>query len=386
MKHVLNAVLVAVVVLTLAQCVKPGLNEANQQLATPDLTQADYMDAAFLDARLNVEFLPTNLFTGTGTSGSGFGFGGGFGGSAVQNELFLLDNATIALGRVLFYDPRLSINNNIACGSCHNQDKSFTDGKAKSQGTVGVETDRNAMGLCNLAFDGGHFWRNEEVPLEEMLLGPVSQHIEMGTSDMEALAVELAATDYYPALFQQAFGSSTINATKIQRAMGHFLGRMVSFDAPIDRDQLDPTQRHGQAIFNTNCGGCHRVEFTSLTVSAEYYNPAPAMPRVSNIGLDVNDALAARAGGFKIPLLRNVAVSAPYMHDGRFTTLEQVIDHYNTGIQLNPNLDPRLINTDGSPLRMNMTAYDKSALKSFLESLTDVSFLNDQRFSDPFKQ
>jgi cytochrome c peroxidase len=391
MKHWFTALSIAAAALLLAQCVKPELNSANQLLTTPDLTEINFLDDAFKQARMNNEFAQTNLFIGTQPQDP-------FLSSFQSNELSLLDNATIALGRVLFYDPRLSINNDVSCGSCHNATLSFSEPREKSIGVVGVKTDRNAMAICNLAFNSGHFWRNEEVPLEQTLLGPVTQHIEMGTSDLDALSKELVATDYYPALFQKAFGTSDVSPDRIRRAMTHFLGRLISLDAPLDRDVLTPQQIHGQAVFNANCSTCHTVSAQSMSVSSGYGGDSDGLNfsddvssngggntlKVSNIGLDLHDPIAARAGGFKIPGLRNIEVTGPYMHDGRFKTLDEVIDHYSTGIKLNPNLDKRLINTDGSAKNMNFTPYDKAALKAFLGALTDPTFLNDARFANPF--
>jgi cytochrome c peroxidase len=302
-----------------------------------------------------------------------------------------ITNAGATLGRVLFYDQRLSHNDGVSCSSCHQQEHDFSDPRTKSVGFAGGETGRHSMGLSNGAYyaNGRFFWDERAATLEDQVLRPIQDPVEMGM-DLPRLTAKLAATAFYPTLFQNAFGTPEVTADRISKSLSQFVRSMVSYQSKFDAAVAAGTpgapnyaaagytqqEIDGAAIFHGGgrCSQCH------TTV-------AQIGDRARNIGLDANDAAdpgtAAGLGQFKTPSLRNSAVRAGYMHDGRFTTLEEVVEFYSTGVQNNPNLDPRLI-LAGQPFRPNFSAYDKAALIAFLETLTDQSFLSNELFSNPF--
>lgn len=310
------------------------------------------------------------------------------------------------LGRVLFYDKALSLNNTIACASCHKQENGFADPEVFSIGFEGGITGRNSMGLTNARYysRGAFFWDERAASLEEQVLMPIQDHVEMGMS-LDVLTEKLENVDYYPDLFQLAFGDEKINAGRISKALAQFIRSMVSFQSKYDEGLINmrPGQNPGTTPFTnftdienlgkalffsqrTNCAACHGT--------INFVAPTPF-----NNGLDINSSdngIGGISGDlrdnalFKVNSLRNIETTAPYMHDGRFATLAEVIEHYNSGIQPHPNLAPQL-RVRGNrgpdnvqPIRMNLTEQEKQALVAFLNTLTDQNFLQDERFSDPF--
>lgn len=296
-----------------------------------------------------------------------------------------------ALGRVLFYDTRLSVNNTVSCGSCHVQKHAFADPNRFSRGFDGRLTDRHAMNLVNLRFHprDRFFWDERGTSLEAMVLLPVENRLEMG-QDPAKLPGILANDAHYPALFRQAFGDDVITKERIAWALAQFLRSMVSCQSKYDDGRaatrsagadfpnFTTQENRGKALFLRNCAACHMPD-----QEAHFVMVAPA-----NTGLDedtehadggVGDiTLSPRElGQFKSPGLRNVEVAGPYMHDGRFATLEAVIDHYSSGGKSHPNRDVRV-----QP--MKFTDSERAALVAFLKTLTDHTFLTDPKFSDPF--
>jgi cytochrome c peroxidase len=319
------------------------------------------------------------------------------------------------LGRVLFYDPRLSINNSVSCGSCHKQALAFTDQTSLSLGFENKTTTRNSMPIQNIVainftgipdpFGGSSlptalFWDGRQNNLEAMVLEPIQNHIEMGTVDLNQLALEIAAIPDYPTLFQKAFPGQGITITPgtIGRALAAFLVSIRStgskFDVFLNTGAgLTDLELQGRGLFfdKYDCNSCHQLQSPingyQLAGSGEFGG-------FSDIGLDPEptDGGAFRStnnpadkGKFKIPSLRNVALTSPYMHDGRFETLEEVMDHYSEGIKGSENLDPRLRTIDGGPKQFNIPVADQQAMVAFLNSLTDHQMIRDVKFSDPFK-
>jgi len=302
------------------------------------------------------------------------------------------------LGRVLFYDKILSINNTIACASCHRQSLSFADDRSFSVGFSGANTLRNSMSLINVKYykNGKFLWDERGLTLETQTLLPIVDHIEMGMTNLDTLVNRLKNTTYYPLLFEKAFGSQTISSDKAGNALAQFVRSIISFRSKFDEGRtlinsvrspypnFTPEENEGKQLFFTllNCSGCHKTEtFTS---------PSPKNNGLENpsvdpgVGAITNDPL--QNGNFKVPSLKNVELTAPYMHDGRFATLEEVIEHYNSGLQAHPNLSSQLRNPDNTPARLNLTPVQKSALLSFLKTLTDRSVTMDVKFSSPFKK
>jgi cytochrome c peroxidase len=297
-------------------------------------------------------------------------------------------DAGAALGRVLFYDRRLSANDAVSCSSCHLQFAGFGDTARLSRGHKGRETRRHSMALANVRFiaTGGFFWDQRAKTLEQQVLMPIQDSIEMGMS-LPDLQRKLNLISYYPALYDAAFGSPEITIERTARALAQFLRTLVSADSPFDRafstpnvapdlSNLTPLQQAGSLVFRrSGCTVCH-VSSSQIVVSA------------MNSGLDAEPAdTGAGRGMFRAPSLRNVAVRAPYMHDGRFKTLDEVIDFYSSGVQANPHLDLRLRNrATQEPRRLDLSAEDRAALKAFLHTLTDSTFLSAPEFSDPFRR
>lgn len=310
-----------------------------------------------------------------------------------------ITNAGATLGRVLFYDERVSHNDGLSCSSCHKQENDFSDPAAKSVGFEGGLTGRHSMGLSNGAYyaNGKFFWNERAASLEDQVLMPIQDPVEMGTN-LQQLTAELAATTFYPQLFQNAFGTPEVTTDRISKSLAQFVRSMVSYQSKFDAAvsagapgspnyaAASYTQQEidGAAIFHGGgrCSQCH--------ATAAQVGNAP-----HNIGLDADNSadvgvLPAGAGQFKTPSLRNSEARDGYMHDGRFTTLEQVVEFYSSGIQNNPNLDGRLRllpnNPNSAPFNPNFTQEQKEALVAFLKTLTDQSFLNNSIFSDPFVQ
>ena len=300
----------------------------------------------------------------------------------VENEV---TNAGAQLGRVLFHDVRLSGDNSVSCASCHRQAAGFGDTTKSSQGIHGRSGPRRTLPLANARFNsaGRFFWDERAASLEHQVLQPVIDTLEMGMPP-GGIAAKLASTSYYPDLFVAAFGSREITEDRIARALAQFVRTLVSarsqFDAVFatggapDRSRLSPEQWEGERLFSTSgCVNCHRTV-------------AQIADQATNNGLD---ALAADTGAgkgrFKPASLRNVAVRPPYMHDGRFATLRDVVEFYSTRVMDSPDLDPRLRDLDGSPRRLSFTPSQTNALVAFLGSLTDSAFLREERFSNPFR-
>jgi len=206
--------------------------------------------------------------------------------------------------------------------------------------------------------------------------------VEMGMA-LPALEAKLAATDYYPPLFRAAFGTPEVTSDRVARALAQFVRALVSADSRFDRGGpfagaagggMTSQEREGQRLF-VGVAGCARCH-----VPNAYSGDA-----AHNTGLDAVTAdTGAGRGRFKAPSLRNVAARPPYMHDGRFATLEQVVEHYDSGVQPNRDLDPRLRAADGTPRALELTAEQKAALVAYMRALTDSSFLASPRFADPF--
>ena len=299
------------------------------------------------------------------------------------------------LGRVLFYDTKLSLNNKIACASCHHQENGFADPVAFSKGFDGGKTLRNASSIVNLVSQSNFFWDARETDLAQMVLKPIENHIEMGLDNMEALQRKLKEVGYYDELFENAFGDKQITPDRIAAGLSQFLSSMVSggskFDQAtpgtwggIDLSTLNQQEARGHDLFfgKATCASCHNPVDNFFGGGQTW----------ADIGLEVNytdkglgENLPNSDGFFKIPSLRNATLTAPYMHDGRFATLMDVVNHYSDNIQASGNLDWRLTGGDGLPLKMNLTQAEKEDLIAFVSTLTDPTFVADPKFSNPFK-
>ena len=303
------------------------------------------------------------------------------------------------LGRVLFYDTQLSINNTVSCASCHKQTDGFTDKEVFSIGFEGGLTGMHSMRLANGRFyaPSFQFWDRRAANQEEQSVMPIEDAIEMGfdstAGGLNALITRLEGLDYYPALFQEVFGSNEINVIRIEKAIAQFLRSIVAFESKFDEGyaftynsstpgfglddyfpNFNESENRGKHLFVTparlgggGCNDCHQAPAFTLDGI------------VKSNGLDANETRI-----FKSPSLSNVAVAGGYMHDGRFATLEEVLEHYNTGVLMGPALDPLLIAPNNTPLQLNLTNRDKQDLIAFLKTLTDNKSLSDPKYSNPF--
>lgn len=306
----------------------------------------------------------------------------------------IVTNEGATLGRVLFYDPKLSINNSVSCAGCHRQEAAFSDPAQFSTGFGGKITPRNSMAIVNSALNNNLFWDSRVPSVSQLVLEPVQNHIEMGMESIETLEKKLTGVSYYPDLFAQAFGDPAVSGERIADALAQFVCSMVSVNSKFDKgihqnfSNFTELEKLGMALFNserTQCSGCHSGgNFAAADFPGGEYGE-PGVQGTASIGLDLSPAdPGLNSGKFRIPSLRNVFLTAPYMHDGRFQTLEEVIEHYNAGIQAHPGLDAKLKDERGLPRRMNLNALEKKAIIAFLHTLTDQSLTREEKFSDPF--
>lgn len=299
-----------------------------------------------------------------------------------------ITDAGATLGRVLFYDKKLSANNTISCASCHVQENGFSDPNTFSIGFEGGLTGRNSMGLSNAKFydNGRFFWDERAATLEEQVLMPIQDQVEMGLTLTE-LVSKVSAEDYYEVLFTNAFGDATVTSDRISRALAQFIRSMVSYESKFDEGlaltnnaqanfpNFTASENLGKNLFfsnRTRCSDCHDTN-------------AFVGDQARNNGLDaILTDIGAGDGEFKTGSLRNIELTGPYMHDGRFATLGEVIDHYNNGVQNSNDLDDRLRVGGGMIRRLNLNATERQALIDFLLTLTDNNFISDEKYSDPF--
>lgn len=308
-----------------------------------------------------------------------------------------VDDAIATLGRVLFYDTTLSFNDTTSCSSCHQQGAGFDDPGRFSRGFAGGLTDRHAMRLGNVRYfdDGEMFWDRRADSLEDQATQPILHPVEMGWQDnggLAALFTKMQGRDYYPALFTFVYGDAAITQTRIERALAHFQRAMISSDSRWDRAYaqvfnpngpnrnlnaplpgFSASENRGRQLFMTNpgqggagCARCHRPPTFALDGNSR-----------SN-GLDAGETTV-----FKSPSLKSIGRSSFFMHDGRFSTLRQVVIHYDRGIQNGPALDNRL-RQGNQPLRLNLSDADIDALVDFMLTLDDTTLAADPRFSNPF--
>lgn len=304
----------------------------------------------------------------------------------------------VALGRKLFYETRLSGNNTQSCATCHAPDHSFSDPNQFSTGIDGLQGNRNSMALINLGWNQFFFWDGRAKTLEEQILQPVENPIEMHDTWTNVVA-KLNADPEYKVLFFRAFNTSEIDKYKAAKAIAQFIRTMISGESkydvmyknenslPLSTEDLailatvTPEEFAGYDLFKSlngaDCFHCHN-------------GPLMQVQKFSNNGLDVAFTDIGRGevtgnpndyGKFKVPTIRNIALTAPYMHDGRFATLDEVIDHYSHGIQMSSTIDPLIEYASQGGVQLD--AIEKDLLKSFLLTLTDYNFVNNPDFREP---
>lgn len=294
-----------------------------------------------------------------------------------------ITNHGATLGRVLFYDKSLSVNNSISCASCHKQEIGFTDDRPLSKGFQGEFTHRNSMSILNIGFQftGKMFWDERSKNLEDQVLMPIHDKIEMGL-DLKDLVPKLKGISYYPALFQNAFGSPEINEDRISKALSQFVRSIITYRSKFDmhvqgKYTLTELERKGKLIFEgqlpsgkliaheKTCVFCHSTELQLSTNGRAEGDPV----NPSDIGIGAHTGLLVDMNRFKSPSLRNVVQSAPYLHNGSIPTLDSLLSFH-------ANVNSDFTFTDAQYI---------AALKAFLATLTDYELTKDEKFSNPFK-
>jgi cytochrome c peroxidase len=300
------------------------------------------------------------------------------------------DNLTTAeginLGRFLFYDSILSVDYTISCGSCHHQENAFSDPVKYSLGVDGTPGVRHAMALFNLAWDPSYFWDGRALSLEDQALKPITDHLEM-KSNLDSVILRLNRSEFYRGLFFKAFGVTKITRTELAKAIAQFERSIISGNSRYDKwvrgeATLDSMEALGRSLYTDeqkgDCTHCHSLGslFSNFGFKNNGLDAIPADSgryRVSGFAGDI--------GKFKSPTLRNIALSAPYMHDGRFSTLEQVLQHYNIGFKASATLDGNI----SKQIKGRMTIPETKAIIAFLKTLTDSTLITNSAYSNPFK-
>lgn len=302
----------------------------------------------------------------------------------------------VALGRKLFYDPILSSDLTISCGTCHRPDVSFSDDATVSTGVNGQKGKRNSMALVNLGWQDFFFWDGRAQTLEEQVFHPVRDPSEMNL-DWSTAEKRLIEDDEYPELFHQAFGEEGIDSVKTSKAIAQFLRTLISgeskfdyfykrihgfemTDAETQKSFFTAEEITGYGMFLGEQGDCSHCHSGPLIHNNLYSNNGLDMV-FEDEGLGGITGFQKDMGRFKVPTLRNIALTAPYMHDGRFETLDEVLKHYNSGLVKSPTIDPNMKKVDQGGI--GLQGEELMMIKSFLHTLTDENFINNPDFQPP---
>jgi Cytochrome c peroxidase len=293
----------------------------------------------------------------------------------------------VALGRKLFYEKKLSDNMTISCGSCHRQENGFNDPRPFSAGTDGSLTSRSSMSLVNIGWSSHFFWDGRKTSIEAQIHDPVVNPFEMRNTWPEVVR-RLQNDPEYPELFLKAFGTRKIDSLLVMKAIAQFVRTLVSFNSRFDKfvftfdeSVFNESEKRGYLLYN-NKAECFHCHTGPLLTDNTFRNNG--LDRVfKDLGRGSVTKNPADYGKFKVPSLRNIAVQAPYMHDGRFATLEQALGHYNDSIDKNsPGIDFDLTHLNGG---LRLTPQEFRDLINFLKTFTDSTFLTNPAFSDPNK-
>ena len=308
----------------------------------------------------------------------------------------LLTNQGVELGRMLFYDKQLSGDGTLACAGCHVQEHGFSDTARFSTGILGLKGGRQAMASFNMLWNNNEFfWDGRAHLLRDQAILPIQDELEMNET-LDNVVSKLSSSYGYLAQFKRAFGDSLITSLRISLALEQFMNSIVSWNSKYDKSErgdltLSASEQRGKDLFfaeynpffpalsGADCAHCHS--------GANFEND-----QYMNNGLDADDDFlddgrmkvtsdASDKAKFKVPTLRNIELTPPYMHDGRFNTLEEVVNHYNDGLVSSTTIDPALENTRSTGLML--TVQDKSDLVAFLKTLTDTDMTSDARYASP---
>lgn len=299
----------------------------------------------------------------------------------------------VELGRFLFYDGILSRTNQIGCGTCHQQEAAFTHhGHELSHGVDDLLGTRNSPSIQNLAWNPSFFWDGGVHDLDLVPFNPVENPVEMDET-VKNVIIKLQNTPLatakmrvdYPLMFKKAFGDEQITSERMMKALSQFMLSLVSAESRYDyyrlgdQSALTVEEQRGMAIFRSKCGSCHEGElFTDYSFRNNGLIPSGADDQ-GRFGITANPADRYK---FKVPSLRNVGLTAPYMHDGRYHSLQEVLDHYSDSIHPSATLDSAL-NRPGQKPGISLTATEKQSIIAFLATLSDGHFIRNKQFSDP---
>jgi len=282
----------------------------------------------------------------------------------------------VNLGEKLFNDPILSSNNSIACISCHQQNRSFSDPNQFSSGVDNIQGTRNASALINLGWNNHFNWDGSALTLEAQAFEPITNPIEMNET-WTNIENKLNGNTEYVQLFKQAFNIDYIDSNHVVMALAQFERTLISSNSKFDKYirgevQLSSSELNGYAIFNSEKGDCFHCHGTQMFMDNSFHNNGLDTEPFLDIGLAAESKDPADNGKFKTPTLRNIEFSAPYMHDGRFSSLEEVIEHYNSGGKYSSTVDP-LMKKLG--IGLQLTNQEKQDLIAFLKTLSDSEFI-----------
>lgn len=307
-----------------------------------------------------------------------------------------LSEEGVELGKKLFYDTRLSLDNTISCASCHDQQHAFSDPERFSKGVNGTPGRRNAMALINLGWQNFFFWDGKAGTLEEQILFPVPDPVEMHQEWPETIE-KLWKDKYYKEQFEMVFRSKVFDKYMVSKAIAQFLRTLISGSSKYDvmykiqnglslnsaeqTVQITPEEWAGFDLFNSmngaDCVHCHTGPFMQV----QGYRNNGLDDHFADRGREEITGNSNDKGKFKTPTLRNIAFTAPYMHDGRFATLDEVIEHYSSGIKQSATIDPMMeFSHQGG---VHLTSEEKQYLKAFLLTLSDYQFIHNQKFKNP---
>ncbi len=320
----------------------------------------------------------------------------------------------VFLGRVLFYDNQMSADKSVSCESCHKQELAFADNVAFSRGVSGNHTDRNSIALASFSSFEGHygegdptdvaanslFWDGRVDNVSAQLSETFANPNEMGMK-LHELGARVGDLDYAKLLYDKAFPGQNLTSANVIAAIAAFVGQIESLNSTFDKGlnasffeveesfaEFSDAQNNGKQLFLTNCASCH-----AFSLSESFRHQFGNNDQLASNGLDVayedkglgrHTSLVKDNGIFKIPGVRNVELTAPYMHDGRFESLEEVVDFYSENIQAHPNLSDKLKDENGDPIRMNFTDTEKADLVAFLNALTGSTHMESD-LATPFK-
>ena len=287
------------------------------------------------------------------------------------------------LGRKLFYDGRLSADGTVSCSFCHEQGFAFTHhGHQLSHGINNLEGVRNAPAVQNMAFQSEYFYDGASNSIEMLSIVPIHNPVEMNET-LENIAIKLKQDDSYVKLFEQAFDDGRVSSGNILKALGQFMTMMVSANSRYDKyvrnepvGNLSAQEIEGLQLFEQKCAACHATDL--FTDNSFRNNGLPPNPNLNDKGREVVTGFSADRYKFKVPSLRNVALTAPYMHDGRFGSLQSVLNFYINGVVHSETLDGQL-NQNGI-LGIPLTQEEKEAIIVFLKTLTDEEYINNPMF------